>query len=129
MTEMWNEGGRVVFQCLVKERGEVVLTNGVAEVEGLAASATGAGSAAASSGSSPTLKSAPMFGTFLCGACASVACLHLVARPGAVARSLTMLWFCLAFATRRARAPAPACTCVCAQIKSRRVWRATAPSW
>eukprot|EP00500_Bicosoecida_sp_ms1_P003362 CAMPEP_0203807438 /NCGR_PEP_ID=MMETSP0115-20131106/1069_1 /ASSEMBLY_ACC=CAM_ASM_000227 /TAXON_ID=33651 /ORGANISM="Bicosoecid sp, Strain ms1" /LENGTH=384 /DNA_ID=CAMNT_0050716117 /DNA_START=19 /DNA_END=1170 /DNA_ORIENTATION=+ len=38
ITDMWaEEGGRVLFQCRVKERDVVVLTNGVAEVEGAAA--------------------------------------------------------------------------------------------
>lgn len=60
---MWVEGGKVVFQCRVKERGDVVLTNGVAEVDGLSgggAAAGGAGGEASSSGGSG-LKSAPFF--------------------------------------------------------------------
>ena len=40
VTDMWADGsapGRVLFQCRVVERGTVVITNGVAEVDAAAA--------------------------------------------------------------------------------------------
>jgi len=54
VTQMWKEGGKIVFQVLVKSSGKVALSNGAAELRAAAAPA-------ASSGSASALKSGPVF--------------------------------------------------------------------